>query len=260
MDMESRNVETYLEKRLNITADYAAEMFGSGANTLRVMRCTHRVAVALGIELEISNTYRHFTITAGMPHGDECLTKVVAVPHLPVSFERTANLSTLSWQAYDERLSAEEVRSRLEAIKAQPRWQRLHILLLISVANAAFCYLFGGDLLAMAIVGVATAIGFALKNYLLERKLNTYIVFVIAAFAASIVASVSVILPCTAATALATSPLYLVPGVPLINGIIDIVEGHILVGISRLVDGMMLIFCIALGLSATLMIVKGSLI
>ena len=58
----------------------------------------------------------------------------------------------------------------------------------------------------------------------------------------------------------ATLVLYLVPGVPLINGVIDIVEGHILIGFSRLINALLLIICIAIGLSATLLMVKNSLL
>ncbi|WP_296004102.1 threonine/serine exporter family protein, partial [uncultured Alistipes sp.] len=60
--------------------------------------------------------------------------------------------------------------------------------------------------------------------------------------------------------ALATSPLFLVPGVPLINGVIDIMEGHVLMGGSRLVNALLQIVCIAVGLSATLLMVKDSLL
>ena len=54
--------------------------------------------------------------------------------------------------------------------------------------------------------------------------------------------------------------LYLVPGVPLINGLIDITDGHIQIGISRFVNAFMLIICIAIGMSVTLMLVKDSLL
>ena len=56
------------------------------------------------------------------------------------------------------------------------------------------------------------------------------------------------------------SVLYLVPGVPLINGVIDIVEGYILTGFARLVQASLLIVCIAIGLSFTLLLVKDSLL
>lgn len=39
-----------------------------------------------------------------------------------------------------------------------------------------------------------------------------------------------------------------------------VVEGHILIGCSRLINALLLIVCIAVGLSATLMIVKNSLL
>ena len=58
----------------------------------------------------------------------------------------------------------------------------------------------------------------------------------------------------TPETALGTSVLFLIPGVPLINSIFDLLEGHVLVGISRAVNALILIVCIALGLSATLLI------
>ena len=51
-----------------------------------------------------------------------------------------------------------------------------------------------------------------------------------------------------------TSVLFLIPGVPLINSILDILEGHVLVGLSRTINATILIICIALGLSMTLLI------
>ena len=89
---------------------------------------------------------------------------------------------------------------------------------------------------------------------------NHFLIFIISAFMASLCASAALRFDCTAETALATSVLYLVPGVPLINGVIDIVEGHILIGFSRLINALLLIICIAIGLSATLLMVKNSLL
>ena len=54
--------------------------------------------------------------------------------------------------------------------------------------------------------------------------------------------------------------LYLVPGVPLINGVIDVVEGYVLTGFARLTEASLLIVSIAIGLSFTLLMVKNSLI
>ena len=77
---------------------------------------------------------------------------------------------------------------------------------------------------------------------------------------ASMYASVALMFDTTSEVALATSVLFLIPGVPLINGVIDIVEGHVLIGCSRLIGALLLILCIAVGLSVTLLMVKGSLL
>ena len=59
---------------------------------------------------------------------------------------------------------------------------------------------------------------------------------------------------------MATSVLFLVPGVPLINGVIDIVEGYILTGFSRLTEAALLVTCIGVGMSVTMFLVKDNLL
>lgn len=60
--------------------------------------------------------------------------------------------------------------------------------------------------------------------------------------------------------AMATSVLYLVPGVPLINGIIDIIEGHVLAGVSRLINALLLIVCLSLGLLCAMLLIGGDVL
>lgn len=82
------------------------------------------------------------------------------------------------------------------------------------------------------------------------------VVFVVCSFIASLIAGLGFRyhLGTTEDIALGTSVLFLIPGVPLINSIIDILEGHVLVGWSRVINAFILIICIALGLSMTLLI------
>ena len=122
------------------------------------------------------------------------------------------------------------------------------------------CRLFGGDLCAVCIVFSATLVGFSLKQKLQKKGLNHYIVFILSAFMASLCASSALIFNADADIAIATSVLFLIPGVPLINGVIDIVEGHILLGLSRIINALLLVICIAIGLSVTLLLVKNSLL
>ena len=172
-----------------------------------------------------------------------------------------ADLSALSWAAYDNDMSLDAIRHKFEEIVAKPKMNPWFVLFMAALANASFCRLFGGDIWAMLIVFTSTLVGFFTRQHLTRRGVNHYIVFIVSAFVASLCASSALALGLnTAEIALATSVLYLVPGVPLINGVIDITDGHIQIGISRLVNALMLIVCIAIGMSATLMLVKDSLL
>ena len=186
-------------------------------------------------------------------------TEAADIPPLPISFELNAELSALSWEAFDRRLPLAEIRARYADIIARPRLDPIFTLILVGFANASFCRLFGGDWFAVSIVFTATLIGFFLKQGM-QRGFNHYVIFIASAFVASMYASVALTFDTTSDVAIATSVLFLIPGVPLINGVIDIVEGHILNGIARLTSALMLIVCIAIGLSGTLMIVKSALL
>jgi len=113
---------------------------------------------------------------------------------------------------------------------------------------------------SMGIVFSSTLTGFYLKQRMQQRGINPYVTFIVSAFVASLCASTSLIFSTTSDIALATSVLYLVPGVPLINGVIDVVEGHVLTGFARLTEAALLIVNIAIGLSFTLLLVKSSLL
>ena len=150
--------------------------------------------------------------------------------------------------------------SSLGAFRFDAAGTLFFVLLTVGLANASFCRLFGGDWTAMSIVFTSTLVGFAAKQRMQAHGLNHFLPFIISSFLASLCASIALRFDCTSETALATSVLFLVPGVPLINGVIDIVEGHILIGCSRLINALLLIICIAVGMSATLMMVKDSLL
>ena len=231
-----------LKEIAQFIAEYATRLMGSGVHTSRVVRNSKRLGEALGVRVIVSAF------------------QVADIPPLPISFELNAELSALSWEAFDRRLPLAEIRARYADIIARPRLDPIFTLILVGFANASFCRLFGGDWFAVSIVFTATLLGFFLRQRMQARGFNHYVIFIASSFAASMYASVALMFDTTSEVALATSVLFLIPGVPLINGVIDIVEGHVLNGIARLASALMLIICIAIGLSCTLMIVKNGLL
>ena len=241
-------------------AEYSAHMMGCGVHTSRVVRSSKRIGEAYGADVKISIFQKNIILTISDNETKETYSEVIDIPALPISFEKNAKLSALSWETYDKHLPLEELKDKYEEIIASPHIDPLFVLILVGFANAYFCRLFGGDITSMGIVFSATITGFFLKQQMQIRKFNHYIIFVVSAFIASLCASTALIFDTTSDIALATSVLFLIPGVPLINGVIDIVEGYILTGFARLVNALMLIICIAIGLSFTLMMVKNNLI
>ena len=229
-------------------------------HTSRVIRNSQRIGASQGVDLQLSSFQKSTIITAHDEESGEAITRVVKIPALPISFERNSDLSALSWDALDEGFPLSEIRRRYDELTAKPRIDPIFVLLTVGLANASFCRLFGGDWFAVSIVFTATLLGFFLRQRMQARGFNHYVIFIASSFAASMYASVALMFDTTSEVALATSVLFLIPGVPLINGVIDIVEGHILIGCSRLINALLLIICIAIGLSATLLMVKDGLL
>ncbi|EGJ71401.1 protein of unknown function DUF1212 [Bacteroides coprosuis DSM 18011] len=249
-----------LLSRTRFIAEYSSTLMGSGVHTSRVIRNSKRLGRALGIEVKIGVFQKNIILTTLDQENNISHSEVVDIPAYPISFEYNSELSALSWEAYDEHLSFEEVKEKYYQIINSPRIHPLFVLILVGFANASFCRLFGGDFCSMSIVFSSTLVGFFIKQRLGANKVNHFITFILVAFIASLCASISLIFDTTSETALATSVLFLVPGVPLINGVIDIVEGYILTGFSRLTHAALLVVCIAIGLSFTLFLIKDSLI
>ena len=251
----------YLSEIADFIARYLSYMLGAGVHTSRVVRNSKRIGGALGVDVSVHTSQKTATLTVSGKDNGLHDTRVVDIPPFPISFEWNADLSALSWAAHDEEMSLDAIRHKFDELVSKPKMNPIFVLFMASLANASFCRLFGGDIWAMLITFTATMVGFFTRQHLTRKKVNHYIVFIASAFVASICASTALALGIdTAEIALATSVLYLVPGVPLINGVIDITDGHIQIGISRLVNAFMLIICIAIGMSVTLMLVKDSLL
>lgn len=240
--------------------EYANRLMGSGVHTSRVVRNTRRIGESLNVKVKMSIFPKTLVMSVCDSNTGEVYNEVDIIPAFPISFELNAELSALSWEAYDHRLPLDKLRTRYEEIISHPKMDPLFTLFLASFANASFCALFGGDWTARGIVFSATLIGFYLKQVMQKKHINHYIIFAISAFVASLVASSALTLDTTAEIAIATSVLYLVPGVPLLNGVIDIVEGHVLTGCTRLIQALLLVLCISVGLSGTLMLIRNSLL
>lgn len=133
--------------------------------------------------------------------------------------------------------------------KAKGIWQTLPAPL----RGASFCRLAGGSFLEMGVVYGASLLGLVVRHEAQHRRFNPYLCVYLAALTAALVSGAFMRLnPLAFEHAFATSVLFLVPGVPLLNAISDLVDGNFLTGLSRMMHGLIISFCIALGLLTAL--------
>lgn len=166
------------------------------------------------------------------------------------SFDINTRLSVLSWELYDGMVTFEEAREKLVAISHTKPANKLAVLILASLANASFCRLFGGDWISMAIVLVATAVGFKVKQMMAEDSVDIRFIFICSSFISSVIGAAGYVfnIGSTPDIALGTSVLYLVPGIPYLNSMSDLLDGHYISFANRLLDAAVLTACLSAGL------------
>lgn len=163
-------------------------------------------------------------------------------------------VSKLSWKAIREDYSIEQYADELEQIRQRPRnYTPLQVAIGTGFACGGFCIQFGCDWTAFFYASLAAAIGMYLRGFLLRRGQNNYIGIAIAAFVSTLIAWLTTFLPAswtsTPLHPLLACALFIVPGVPLINFVDDMLDNYIQVGITRAVNTFLMIVAMSFGIA-----------
>jgi uncharacterized membrane protein YjjP (DUF1212 family) len=150
----------------------------------------------------------------------------------------------------------QQLKVEVDRILESPHYPRYLVLLMVSVAGAAFCFTLGGSALQMTIVFGATLLGLFIKQECAKRKLNAYFCTYVAAITATSFIGLfyKFGLSGQLEQALTTSVLFLVPGVPLINCFTDLLEGEILNGMEKGGNAIIHALAIAAGMATVLIL------
>lgn len=240
-------------------SDYAVWLLGCGATCIRLEKNVRRMAEAFGKRAEFTIMPRHVHMTVYDRDSDDMFTSVATVRKSLIDFDMNTRLSRLSWRVADGDICFAEARCSFDSITSHPRPQdSWALLLLVSLANASFCRLFGGDFVAMVVVFVATLAGYYLKQMLIAAKVDIRVVMIVCAFVSSVLGATDSLfdLGDTQDVSIGTSVLYLVPGVPFLNSFSDLLFRHYICAYSRFVDAAVLTCCLSIGLCGGLMLMK----
>ena len=237
-------------------AEYAALLLGCGSTCIRIEKNTKRIAEAFGVNLDIFIMPAHVSVSVWSSDRKGAVMAQRKTASCGISFDLNTRLSQLSWEIADYNLDLPTAVAHFESIKATKPTGKWEVLILTSLANSAFCRLFGGDWFAMLIVLVSTLAGYRLKQILLEDGCDIRLTFLCASFfSASISAGGHIFnIGTTPELAIGTSVLYLIPGVPYINSVSDMIYRHYLCAFSRFLDAAVLTACLSAGLCVGMLI------
>jgi uncharacterized membrane protein YjjP (DUF1212 family) len=222
----------------------------NGADTAQVETAVARFATAFGCEAHLMVSYEALLLT--IVAGDHFRTKIGSrVPAINVGMTAVAAINRLVDDAESGLRGLAEARAELEALKhRRPEYGRWLVVVALGLTAASLSRLFGGDWPTFAVTWVAGAAGTWLRQELGRRHFNPIVIPFTAASLSGIIGGVAVLLGAsgTSSLCLVAPGMIIVPGVPLINGVQDMIKNHMTLGISRLGFAFLVTTAIAFGL------------
>jgi uncharacterized membrane protein YjjP (DUF1212 family) len=207
----------------------------------------------------VSTVWRLDFVTASVPveGGPSPITR--AIGEVRTNLVRVQQAAMLGERAARGEVNSAVMDSEIARIaKLAPPYNRWVMMLAAACAAAFFSRTASGDWGAFGIAFAAAGIGQCVRSFLPSRNLSrvnvTFICSVISALIATagLRLGFSQVVPAT----LIASIIYMVPGIMLINGFVDIISSkYLLVGIERLLDAalLFLILTIAVALADAVM-------
>lgn len=238
----------------------AGDLFqASGADTAHALRHVREASSRLGIDSDVMITMENIVVT--VEQGDRFATRVG--PRLAPPGVDMGRLIALRAAIADivPGTSPAAFDASLDRVDHSPRYPGWLVVLGMATTAAALARLFGATWTVVAASFVAGLVNLLLRTRLGKYGMNGIAVAAITAFVSG-VAGVLVLKPFPGVSpvlCLTAAGMILVPGVPLINGVRDLVTGHAANGISRLATGVAMLMAIGLALLAAAASTGGTL-
>lgn len=249
------NTEQILRHKLDLLLRTGKLLVESAADTNRIMRNMKRTAAYLGLpeeHLHIHVTYDMLMVN--LSDGEHSFSKFQRCEKHGINMTTLSMVSKLSWRAIREDYSLERYEEELERIRTRrrnyPAWL---VTVCAGFACGGFCVQFGCDWMAFLYSSLAAMAGFRLRAKCLEWGMNVYVSIALAAFVSTLLAWATTFLPegwtSTPLHPMLACALFIVPGVPIINFLDDMLDNYIAVGITRAVNTVLIVTAMSFGIA-----------
>lgn len=247
--------EQLIRHKLDLLLRTGQLLVESAADTNRIMRNMKRTAAFLGLPEEHLHIYVQFNmLMVNLSDNEHSFTKFQRCDKHGINMTTISLISKLSWKAIREDYTIDQYAEELEAIANRPRnYTPVQVAIGTGFACGGFCIQFGCDWTAFFYASFAAAIGMYLRGLMLRKGLNNYMGIAIAAFISTVIAWATTYLPSswtdTPLHPLLACALFIVPGVPLINFVDDMLDNYIQVGLTRAINTFLMIVAMSFGIA-----------
>lgn len=232
--------------------DIGTFLLASGAHCGRVNTNIKRIAEAWGFDIYFQPTFKGLLVSIQNRYDkNDSITLFKEAPPHSVHLQVLTEVSHLTWKVYEENLSIEETEKAFAQIKAMPHYNCWLVSVAVGLSCAGLCLFSLGDFFNAAIAFLAAFLGSICRYKVTQMNFNPMISISLAAFVTTLITGLGVIYNIGAypESAMATAVLYLIPGVPLINTVIDWIEGYLSSAVNRAMFAGLILLTIAVGMT-----------
>ncbi len=263
--MRDDDFKTYYEEQRELLREAFAEigqkaeliltvgqlLMENGADTSQIIRDMKRVAAYMGISADKVHLHiMYTTLMLNISDEHHSHTSFRKCPKHGVNMKIISAVSRLTWRALKDHYTLDEFKGELEAVAKRPRYPHWLTILSAGAGCGAFCTLFGCDFNAAIYTAISAILGKIVQMQCAERfGINPYVSMTFAAFTATIIAYLTHLLPTTTPWhPLIAASLFLVPGVPMINALSDILNTYLISGAARIMHTLVIVGAMTFGI------------
>lgn len=257
-----------LRRKLDLLLRTGQILMESSADTSRVKRNMERTAAYLGLPKEnLHMNVDYYMLQVNISDEYHSFSKMQRCDKHVINMLAIQEVSKLSWRAIQKDYSLDKYEEELEKIANGKHYYKDWVIAIgAGLACGGFCIQFGCDWTAFFYASIAAILGNRLRMFLNHSGSNLYANFAVAAFVSTILAWLSSFLSTPTIQAalpeflrpilftetpwhpLLACALYIVPGVPLINAVNDLLDNHINTGLVRAMNTLLIVIAMSFGI------------
>jgi uncharacterized membrane protein YjjP (DUF1212 family) len=238
--------------RLDAALDAAVVVMRNGGSTAAAARSFANILKGCEIK-DVAAVWRLDFVAASGETREGRLTALRSVGSMGVNLVRAGEMVALSERVARGQITAEALDAELNRVRSLPSPYSGPVLALAAAcAGAAYSQLPGGDWGSLAIAFVAGGAGQSLRLQLDANRVgNTAVTFACSALSATIAAlGLRLGLSDAPSATLLASVIYMIPGMPLINGFTDMLSAHHrITGLERIANAALVFVVIAIAVA-----------